>query len=294
MSEMTWEEIIITIRKDPAFKDLVEKAYFEEDLELNVTRFLSSEEFKETNELLRAYLGRDTGLTIADVGAGNGVAAAAFAKNGNVVHAVEPDPSETIGAGAIRKLKKSLELDSLYVIDSFGEQIPLEKGSCDLVYIRQAMHHASDLKQFVAEAARLLKKGGILLTVRDHVIYNPKDKAWFLKVHPLHKFYGGENAFTFEEYSGAMTDAGLKVEKNLRHYDSVINYFPETRSDLNGKLEKRETEITEGISRKLFKGAAGFRPLRKWYSRRLETSMGPVLDERKIAGRLITFIARKP
>ena len=34
---MTWEETIISIRKEEGFKDLVEKAYFDEDLELNVT-----------------------------------------------------------------------------------------------------------------------------------------------------------------------------------------------------------------------------------------------------------------
>jgi len=290
---MTWEEIIIQIRTDPAYKALVEFAYFEADLALNVNRFRASDEYKETLERINSHFGNRKGLRLADIGAGNGVAAVAFALDGFKVAAVEPDPSNTVGAGAIRKLKQEFNLAQLDVIEAWGEALPLEAGTFDVVYIRQAVHHAHELKKFIAEAARLLRKGGLLLTVRDHVIFDENDKNWFLESHPLHKFYGGENAFTEQEYDEAIKGAGLRILKKLRHFESVINYFPEKRSDIEAKLEKRKLFL-EGLW--AGKRLGPFRKssaLKRWYFRRAEAKLGPVFDERKIPGRMITYLAKK-
>lgn len=290
---MTWEEIIIQIRKDPAYKELVELAYFEEDLPLNVERFRASEEYEETLRELFSGIPKQKGLKLADIGAGNGVAAVSFALDGFVVTAVEPDPSLTIGAGAIRKLKEHYKLENLEIIEAWGESLPLKDASFDVVYIRQAVHHAGDLKKFIREAARLLKSGGILFTTRDHVIYSDEDKAKFLQAHPLHRFYGGENAFTESEYDNAIVQAGLHIERKYNHYDSVINYFPEKRSAIEGKLNQRRLLVEESWKRKMPGPLSNIGVFRKWYFNRAERKLGPVLDAAKIPGRLITYIAKK-
>jgi SAM-dependent methyltransferase len=224
---MTWHETIQYIRSNPAYKDLVKNAYFEEDLPLNVERFYKSAEFKETLKLIRLYAPHI--CSILDIGSGNGISAISFAlKNEKYnVAAIEPDSSDTVGAGAIRKLKEYYHLDNIEIKEAFAEDLNFEKEQFDVVYARQSMHHANDLNGFVREAVKGLKKGGVFISVRDHVLYNhQEDKEWFLTSHPLHKFYGGENAFTEKEYIDAINNSGLILKKILHHYDSVINYFP--------------------------------------------------------------------
>ena len=52
---MNWEETIQFIRTQPEYNELVEKAYFDENLPVNVERFKKSEEYKETLSLILHY-----------------------------------------------------------------------------------------------------------------------------------------------------------------------------------------------------------------------------------------------
>lgn len=285
---MTWEETIHHIRTQPQFSELVQKAYYEEQLELNVERFRSSEEYLETLTLIKQYAPQ--AIHILDIGSGNGISAIAFALDGYQVVASEPDPSNTIGAGAIRELKNYYGLTNIDVYEQFAETIDFKEQKFDIVYVRQAMHHAYDLNQFVTNIARLLKKGGILFTVRDHVIYNEADKELFLETHPLHKFYGGENAFTKEAYQTAFTEAGLSLELSLGYYDSVINYFPISKNELAIELDKQIQIHKNVLKQKLsFIGSLPF--VFDLYKKvKLKNR---ILNEDSIPGRLYSFIARK-
>jgi SAM-dependent methyltransferase len=286
---MTWEETIIQIRKEPEYSLLVEQAYFDADLLLNLSRFKESEEFKETLDFLKHF---KLPLKLLDIGSGNGISAVAFAQLGYEVHAVEPDPSNTVGAGAIRILKEQLQLDNLFVYESLAEDIAFDSQSFGVVYVRQAMHHAANLEKFVAECLRVLKPGGRLLTVRDHVIFDKKDKEWFLEMHPLHKFYGGENAYTPEEYKNAFAKAHGIVLKELSYYDSVINYAPETTSDIETKIKKFRESFKPQLKKRL--GLLGSLPgMVSLYFLFLGNKNKDVLDERKVPGRMYTYIVTK-
>ena len=213
---MTWEETVKFIRCQPEFKDLVEKAYFDENLQLNAERFMCSEEFEETLHVLREFSPK--AKSILDVGGGNGISTIAFAMSGYDVTVAEPDTSETVGTGAIRQLLKIYNVEHVKVCEEFAEKIKTS-NLFDVIYVRQAMHHAYDLNLFLKNLSVLLKPGGLLLTVRDHVVFNDNDKQWFLREHPLQKFYGGENAFTEKEYVSAFRNAGLTIQLMLRHFD---------------------------------------------------------------------------
>ncbi|HET6992173.1 MAG TPA: hypothetical protein VFJ43_12650, partial [Bacteroidia bacterium] len=150
------------------------------------------------------------------------------------------------------------------------------------------------LDNFIKEAARLLRHGGILMTTRDHVIYDAKDKSWFLDSHPLHKYYGGENAFTETEYVAAIKNARLEIVKTFHHYDSVINFFPEKKSAIDQQIADRQQYIENFRIKKTPAFLRNNNFLKDLYFKRANRKLGPVLDERKIPGRHISFIAVKP
>lgn len=284
---MTWDETIAYIRSQPEYAQLVRDAYFDTDLVGNVERFAATPEYAETLRLLNQYA--PNAKTLLDVGCGNGISAISFAQKGLHVTALEPDPSPTIGAEAIRQLKAHYNLQNIDIVQGFAEDLQLPDASCDVVYIRQAMHHAHDLTQFIAQTARVLRPGGILLTVRDHVIFDDKDKAWFLQKHPLHKFYGGENAYTEAEYTAAMQQAGLTVERVIRFFDSPINYTPAPEAELIARSYPNQDEIQRRLSSFWMR----IPYIRRFIGRAVFQNLGVLLDERQVAGRLYTFVARK-
>lgn len=284
---MNWHETIISIRKNSKYADLVKLAYFDKDLILNVQRFSESEEFAETLRLLKIY--SPNGHSILDIGAGNGITSLNFARQGYEVTAVEPDPSDTVGASAIRTLQKHYKLNNLSIYEKYAEEIDFETGSFDIVYVRQAMHHAYNLPKFISECARVLKPGGILFTARDHVIYNDADKDWFLKMHPLHKFYGGENAFTANEYKTAMTSTGLQIKNEMKFYDSPINYFPITTKTVQDFKDDR-LAYYRSVLRNRIGFVANIPGIAFLYSLIVGAS---IFDEKNIPGRMYSYISQK-
>lgn len=288
---MNWHETIEFIRTKPDYEWLVKNAYFDENLVTNVDNFIQSEEFEETLKIIR-NLCPDKKPKILDVGSGNGISAIAFALNGMNVVAIEPDPSTTIGVGAIRYLIDHYHLKNIEVFQNTAEEVIFDNAIFDIVYVRQALHHAQDLNKFVHQTTKYLKNGGYYFSVRDHVIYNEKDKLLFLEAHPLHKYYGGENAFTLEEYSTAMTKANLKIITILHHFDSVINYAPLTKIEKELLQEKRTAEIKTGLKNKI--GRMANLPFISYFADvYFSYKYGNVYDETKISGRLCSIISRK-
>jgi ubiquinone/menaquinone biosynthesis C-methylase UbiE len=271
---MNWHETIEYIRKVPAYKELVKEAYFSDDLKSNVESFRNSPEFKETFELI-VSLNSEKNLSVLDIGAGNGISSVALALEGMNVVALEPDPSNSIGAGAIEKMKLEYQLENLEVIKSYGEDMPFDDDSFDIVYSRQTMHHANNLEQFAKSIYRVLKPNGILFTIRDHVITNEEDKKLFLNKHPLQKFYGGENAFTLDEYKHALISAGFRISKIIGPGDSIINYSPWSKDRLRIFLKN-----------KLGRWAVNFLIMKlAWHF--------ILYRQKKLPGRLYSFIAIK-
>jgi len=219
----TWEQAVQSLRDDPHQSILVQQCYFDDPLPEAAERFRQSEEWQETRNLFRRI---DKG-DVLDLGAGRGIASYAFAREGYNVTALEPDPSPLVGAKAIGDMAGSTNLPINIVIE-WGEKLPFPDNNFDIVYARQALHHAHDLGLLCQEAARVLKPGGQFLAVREHVIARKADLPLFLDSHPLHHLYGGENAFLLDEYRNAIKSAGLTLQKTIAPLDSVINYAPRT------------------------------------------------------------------
>ena len=238
--QMTWEEAVQWLKSQPDMQDLVKYCYYDDPLIESAERYYSLTEWKAIQEILSAY----TVGSALDIGAGRGISSYALAKDGWKVTALEPDKSNLVGAGAIRKLANDAGLD-IKIVESFGEKLPFIDNSFDLILARQVLHHSRNLDEFCREVYRVLKPKGILLALREHVISKKSDLKLFLASHPLHQFYGGENAFILKEYKKAILKSGMKINKTFAPYESDINLFPLTLEKLKQDLaQKLKFKIT--------------------------------------------------
>ena len=270
----SWEEAIDLLRRDPQHRELIRDAYLTADLSENCRRFAQSDEFNEALKLINIH--RPDARELLDIPAGNGIATYAFARAGFKVTAVEPDPSPSVGRGAIAAalLKENLQAE---IVDAFGENLPFDSHSFDVVYVRQGLHHAQNLNAMLAEYARVLRPRGLLLGCREHVVddYGASLRA-FLTAQVDHQLYGGENAFTLADYRSAFLDAGFSIIQEMGPYDSPINLHPNTPESLQTKIcESPPGKILGLVLPKSFVGRLGM-----WH---LKRSRRP--------GRLYSFVA---
>jgi SAM-dependent methyltransferase len=275
---MSIDEAVRTLRASRQHVDLVRDAYLGRDVKESGDRFLSSAEFQAVRGLLQERL---EGATVLDVGAGTGIASYAMLASGAAtVIALEPDPSDEVGRGAIARLAAGPRLE---IVDAWGEKSGLPSGSIDIVYTRQALHHSADLDQMLAEAARVLKPGGVLLGSREHVVDDDVQLRAFLAAHPVHQLAGGENAFSLDAYLQAIEAAGLVIELVLGPWDSVINAFPVVRSQ--SELADVPRLVLEQRFGRLGRLAGSIPLVRRAVWARLR---------RPRPGRMYTFLATKP
>lgn len=273
-----WDGAVRWLISQPDQQILVKACYYDSSAIVAAHRYEQSEEWKSIRMLLPAA----PGLAL-DIGAGRGIASYALAKAGWDVVAVEPDPSDLVGAGAIRSLSEEAPL-SIRIVEQFGEKLPLEAASFDLVFARQSLHHARDLEALVKEAFRVLKPGGTFVAVREHVVNSEKDLPAFFDRHPLHHKYGGENAYRLTRYVSALRQAGLRLDGVWGSFDSPINYAPLNAQELQHEMRLRARKVP-------VLGLLGG-VLNVGWIFRLACRIASRLDQSP--GRLYSFRARKP
>jgi SAM-dependent methyltransferase len=272
----TWEDAVAWLISQPEQQEIVKACYYDTPLKSAADRYWLSSEWQAIREFLPAA----SGMAL-DIGAGNGIASYALAKDGWQVAALEPDASNLVGVGAIRQLASESNLP-IEVVQEFGEQLPFPDAHFNVVVARQVLHHARDLPQLCREICRVLKPGGVFIAARDHVIANKADLPKFLDSHPLHKLYGGEHAYLRSEYLAAIESSNLKVTRVLDAFDSPINYSPHTPTTLKQELANRLNLPVVGIFTSILLSNAVFPSTLKLLSK---------LDRRP--GRAISFICHK-
>ncbi len=276
----SWEQAVQWLREQPEQRDLVFAAYYDDPLEGAADRYWRSEEWQAIEPLLPIARG-----SALDVGAGRGIASYALGKAGFKVTALEPDGSNLVGAGAIRSLASNTGLP-IEVAQEFSERLPFADGQFDVVFARAVLHHTKDLNAACREFLRVLKPGGRLIAVREHVISRSEDLPAFFEVHPLHKLYGGENAFMLRHYEAAIRSSGFRLSAVLGPLESPINFAPYTLNSLQAALALRASRGLPGLSR-LLQSALALPPV--WsLARRLLARV----DHRP--GRLYSFVAERP
>lgn len=222
------EEAILELRRRPEARSLIADLYLDEDAPAAARRFQASSEWRAVRDLLGISA---EGATVLDLGAGTGVASAAWAAAGaRLVLAAEPDPSEVVGHGCLPRMCERPHV--VHAFAAVGEALPLASASTDIVYCRQVLHHLTGLDAAMVECARVLRPGGRLIACREHVVDDDRQLARFLADHPIHQLAGGEHAYSLGAYRSAIEGAGLRIERELGPWDSVINAYPTVhRSD---------------------------------------------------------------
>jgi len=217
----TLDAAVLWMRSQPGLAGLVRDAYLGPDVADSARRFAASAEFAAVRSLLGPRL---AGARVLDLGAGTGIASLAFLGAGAAhVVAVEPDPSELVGRGALARHGSRPDLT---VVADFAERLSVAPASRDLIYARQVLHHLGDLDAGLRECARVLRPGGLFLACREHVVDDEAQRRKFLAAHPMHRMAGGENAFPDAAYRRAIAQAGLRLEQAFGPWDSVINAYP--------------------------------------------------------------------
>jgi len=216
-----------------------------------------------------------------DVGAGRGIASYALKRDGFDVTALEPNPSILVGAAAIRSLAAESGL-AIRVTEEFSERLPFTDNQFDVVFARAVLHHTSDLTAACHEFLRVLKPGGIMVAVREHVISDKADLPAFFDIHPLHHQYGGENAFLLPEYEDAIHTAGFSGLQVISPWHSPINFAPYDLAGLHLAIAARCGPLA-GLVRLVLK-VPGVWPMAR--------TLLAASDNRP--GRLYSFVACKP
>ena len=265
---MTWEEAVLWLKRQPDTADLVRACFYDDPLSAAAERYWLCSEWQAVRQFLPTSPCR-----ALDIGSGRGIAAYALASDGHAVTALEPDPSDVVGAGAIRQLAQ-VTGQAIDVVETWGETLPFPSASYDVVHCRQVLHHARDLGQLCSQIGRVLKPGGMLIATREHVISRKEDLPAFLDSHPLHRYYGGEHAYLLREYTDAIERAGLRISDILNPLETPINFYPSTRDELKARLAAKLRLPFPRLIPDAALTLAG-----RW----IETP-----------GRLFTFIARKP
>jgi SAM-dependent methyltransferase len=136
-------------------------------------------------------------LRAVDLGAGTGKLAAALARIGADVTAVEPD------AAMLAQLRR--ELPSVRALPGSAERIPLPDGSADAVVAGQAMHWF-DLDRALPEIARVLAPGGVLAG-----LWNVDDDrvGWVAELASISKSADGITVLRWRSGTGQSRQARL-------------------------------------------------------------------------------------
>ncbi|WP_010135910.1 class I SAM-dependent methyltransferase [Ochrovirga pacifica] len=118
-------------------------------------------EFERIKQLISRYLKKDT-ITVIDVGGGTGKYSEWLAKKGHHVVLVEP-----INKHLALAQKRSDKLKNKFtVVKGAAQQLEIKSNTADLVLLHGPLYHLQkeqDRLEAIAEAKRVLKKGGIVL-----------------------------------------------------------------------------------------------------------------------------------
>lgn len=188
-------------------------------------------QYAGVEQALRAFVGSQPGLAILEVGCGTGHWLEALQERGRQCVGLD------YSAGMLAKAQKRVQGTAL--IRGDAEHLPLPANSFDRVFCINALHHFPDKPAFLAEARRLLRPGGKLLSVG-------LDPHHGLDRWHVYDYFPESLALDKQRYPSAdalrawMTAAGFEncVTQEVEHW---VIHLPAREVLAQGRLEKAAT-----------------------------------------------------
>ena len=161
--------------------------------------------------------------TILEVGSGTGFWL-------NLLHQVTPRLyGLDFSAGMISQARK--QPAPIKLTRGTAIQLPYQSGTFDLLYCVDAIHHFGDHRAFIAEAFRVLKKGGAL-AVLGHDPHEAGGDSWYIYNYfedvydtDLRRYPSGKSVIDWMKADGFQNISAQEVEKivNIHVGDGVFN-----------------------------------------------------------------------
>ena len=145
-----------------------------------------------------------------------------------------------------------------------AEALPWRDGSFDRVYCVNALHHFSDRARFFAEARRILKPGGALLTIGKDP-HAERDSWWVYDYFPETLSIDRDRFARVRTLRGEMTLAGFSWSESFQT-DRIEAVQPATEALASGIVDRAYTsqltvlsdeEFDAGLARMKAANAAG-------------------------------------
>lgn len=193
------------------------------------------------------------GSTILDIGSGYGGAARYLAKRfGCRVVALNLSEKEN---ERNRQLSDAAGVGHLVeVVDGSFEEIPLEEGTCDVVWSQDAILHSGKRAQVIAEVTRVLKPG-------SHFVFTDPMESGECSREDLEPVLARIHLDTLgspEFYAQEAKKNGLelvaweeKTPQLVRHYSRVAEELTAQRANLSGK-------VSDGYIDRMLQGLANW------------------------------------
>ncbi len=130
-------------------------------------------------------------ITVADLGAGEGLISQLMARRAKTVYCIDSSP-RMVEVG--EELAKKNNLSNLRYKLGDIEKVPLPDNTVDLALLSQALHHAEHPQIAINEAYRILKPGGqiVILDLKEHTFEKAHElyaDRWLgFKENTLHNF----------------------------------------------------------------------------------------------------------
>jgi len=190
---------------------------------------------KKVIDLLKKHLKGKKSNKLLDIGCGDGTISIHFLKLGFEVYGID---------AAIKALEKAGQKEIKTKLGDFEEKLPYKNDSFDVVFAGEVIEHIFDVKNFLSEIHRILKKNGILILTTPNLA-SLEDRIKFLfginptHVTPVHEYLHFHiRPFTKYSLKKTLTENGFKIEKitsnvfNLNIFSSKYFLFSETLAKL--------------------------------------------------------------
>lgn len=200
-------DVLAALRRLPDGAQIIADNFLDDAIEVAAERFCNSEEWRTTVATLQLV----PGMTVLDYGAGRGLASFALAQAGCNVVAIDINASQDAGLGMMRSADIFQPYrQQIQPVVADGEYIAVQADRFDIVYCREALHHAFDLQKLTKNLIRVLKPGGIFYAYGDHRRPWWSSDEQFRQRHPAVPFGVNEHSYLESEYVRALRKAGLR------------------------------------------------------------------------------------